>query len=185
MPIMINSYALFRVFEYLAKGEAPSSIRSIARNAGVSVSSAKRCVDYLADRRLVNKAQMGRMYLCQLDLGRFLVRHLKASSSLSRIDRSGLVDELVSRNPAIISIVLFGSVAHGTDTKKSDIDILVVSRSRISFDDLRSEKAVDREISWVQYSPSQWKEKSRTDKVFYDNVLLGGIALYGELPVVR
>lgn len=158
---------------------------AIAKRAGVGLTSAKRVVDYLADCRLVKRTPLGRMILCELDRDNVLVRHLKASLSLGRIHEVGLIEELLKKNPAILSVVLFGSVARGTDMSNSDVDIVIISRSKVSFNEIKSEKALDREVSWMQFTPSQWKAKARDDKAFYDNVVIGGIALHGEIPVVK
>ncbi|MEK6874273.1 MAG: nucleotidyltransferase domain-containing protein [Nanoarchaeota archaeon] len=182
---MIRSYALFRVFESMSQTKHPESMTVIAKRAGVGLTSAKRVVDYLADYRLVKRTPLGRMILCELDRDNVLVRHLKASLSLGRIHEVGLIEELLKKNPAILSVILFGSVARGTDMPDSDVDIVIISRSNVSFNGLKSEKVLDREVSWMQFTPSQWKVKARDDKAFYDNVVIGGIAIHGEIPVVR
>lgn len=50
----------------------------------------------------------------------------------------------------IISIILFGSVARGDDTKESDIDILIISNYYEDIDDTISD-----EIAWIMYDKQE------------------------------
>jgi len=110
---------------------------------------------------------------------------LKISLSIAGITESGLVDELTAAYPQITSITLFGSVAKGTDNPSSDIDILIISRKPIRLKPLAAEKRLERELSVVKYVHPDWRKKAKIDKAFYDGVIIEGMSLYGELPVVK
>ena len=45
-------------------------------------------------------------------------------------------------------------------------------------------KHVEREAQVLRYTPEDWDAKAREDKPFYERVIIDGIALSGNLPVV-
>ncbi|NQU78783.1 nucleotidyltransferase domain-containing protein [Candidatus Woesearchaeota archaeon] len=182
---MIRKYALFKVFECLSNTTEEESVRSLAKKAGVGVATAKRCFDYLLKKGIVKRKVIGRLYQFRLDDENILTRQLKISLSIAGITESGLVDELTAAYPQITSITLFGSVAKGTDNPSSDIDILIISRKPIRLKPLAAEKRLERELSVVKYVHPDWRKKAKIDKAFYDGVIIEGMSLYGELPVVK
>jgi predicted nucleotidyltransferase len=182
---MIRKYALFKVFEYLRNTSEEESVRSLAKKAEVGVATAKRCLDYLLEKKIVNRKIIGRLYQFRLNEDNILTRQLKITMSVAEINESELVDELIARYPQIISIILFGSVATGTDTPRSDIDILIISQKQIKIKSLNAEQKLKRELVIIKYLHSEWRKKAETDKAFYDRVIVEGMPLYGELPVVK
>jgi predicted nucleotidyltransferase len=182
---MIRTYALFKVFECLRNSGQKESVRSLARKADVGVATAKRCFDYLLEKEIVKREVLGRLYQYKLNEDNILTRQLKIAMSIAGINESGFVKELVTKHPQIISIVLFGSVATGTDMPNSDIDTLIISRNAIKIKPLEAEKKLRRELSIVKYLYSEWRKKAETDKAFYDRIIVEGIPLYGEMPVVK
>ena len=84
----------------------------------------------------------------------------------------------------VLSIVLYGSVAKGEDDEKSDIDILIVSRKKSRIQGLASADRLSRELNVMLYSYQEWKTAAEHNKVFYKNVMLDCIPLYGDKPVV-
>ncbi len=42
-----------------------------------------------------------------------------------------------------------------------------------------------KELAIIKYQHSEWRRKAEIDKVFYDSVIIEGISLYGQLPVVK
>ena len=74
---------------------------------------------------------IGRLYQYQLDQENFLTRQLKTTMSLAEIRKSGLIEEILEKQPNVLSIVLYGSVSTGKDTMKSDIDLLIISTNKL------------------------------------------------------
>ncbi len=182
---MIRKYALFRVFECLRNSGEGESILSTAKKAGVGVATAKRVLDYLVRRGLVRREILGRLYLHRLDRENVLTRQLKRAFSVAEVMESGLVEELLTVYPHITSVVLFGSAATGMDTSESDIDVLIISRKTLQIGPLQAEKRIARELSLLSCSYSEWKGKAEKERAFYESVILDGLPLYGELPVVK
>lgn len=182
---MIKKYALFKAINVLINNSKKISLRDIARKAKIGVATSKMCLDYLKEKEIVKRDIIGRTHLYYLNLDNFVAKHIKIINSLSTIKDSGLVEELLKNYNAITSIVLYGSSARGEDDSKSDIDILIISRRPIKLRSLKSEKNINREITFVAYTLPDWRKKSGTDKPFYDRIIMDGIALYGEKPIVK
>ena len=180
---MIEKHSIIKVFAVLRNQTKELSIRDVSRLAEISPSSSKYCLDWLDENGLVNKKKIGRSHLFKLN-DSFVARYAKILISLSEINNSGLVEELLSKNDSIFSIILYGSVARGEDSPQSDIDILIISRKKIENFSIKSEKYFKREITYMRYTMSEWREKARVDKAFYDRVIMDGISLYGEKPII-
>ena len=180
---MIEKYALIKIMQSLIESEEVS-LRGLARKADVGSSTAKIQLDYLLENDIVDRKVTGNNHLYRLNVNNFVVRQIKILNSLFELKKSGFVDEILERFPSTLSILLYGSVAKGIDDIKSDVDILIVTRKKVMLKPMKSEKKLKREITILMYTLSEWRDKSKKDKVFYDNVMLNSISLYGEKPVV-
>lgn len=177
---MIEKYALFKIFQAL-KDNKEESVRSLAKKANVSIGTASTGLDYLYKKGIINKKVIGNVYQYRMNTDHFLTRHLKISYTLAEISESGLVDELIEY--PVVSILLYGSCANGTDGDKSDIDILLITRKDFKIKPIKAK--LEREVTIIKYSHNEWKKKADKDKAFYDSVITEGISLYGEIPVVK
>ena len=75
-------------------------------------------------------------------------------------------------------------MAKGEDTKKSDVDLVVIGKQKyLNFS--KFEEKMDREIKPHIFSWSEWNKKSKEARAFYFEVIGPGISLYGELPIVN
>lgn len=180
---MINKYSLIKVIKKILREGGGFGIREVARNTSVSVSSVKEALDFLLSQNILEKKQVGRGYLFNIK-DNFLTRSIKILYSLTEINSSGIVQEIIKKNPEILSIILYGSVAKGKDDNNSDIDLLIISRKKTRIPVLQSERLLSREISITSYTYNQWREKAEKDRTFYYNVILDCIQLFGEKPVV-
>ncbi|MDI6720848.1 MAG: nucleotidyltransferase domain-containing protein [Candidatus Aenigmarchaeota archaeon] len=178
---MIEKYALFRAIDGL-RDQNEYSIRGLAKKTGIGIATAKVCLDYLFSKDMVKRKIVGKSHIYSFDTANYLTRYTKILFSLIEINDSSIVKEIVARYP-VNSIVLYGSAARGEDDTKSDIDILVISRKKISMP-LKSEKNLKREVTLLIYTLPEWRRKSKEDKVFYDRIIIDGIPLYGDIPIV-
>lgn len=76
-----------------------------------------------------------------------------------------------------------GATARGEDDMKSDLDLPIISKKK-NIDLSRFEAKLKREINYIIYTPAQWNEKAKKDKPFYDRIIVDGIVLFGEFPVI-
>ena len=179
---MIDRYAFVKAIKALRFKEL--SVRGLSKEAEIGVGTSKACLDYLYKNKLVKKNIIGRSHYYKFDMDSFLSRHLKILLSLGEINDSNMVEEIISNHPNVSSIILYGSVARGDDDEKSDIDILVVSRKETEIRGLKAEKKLSRELTIISYTLNEWRKKFKDDKVFYDRIIIEGIPLYGEMPMV-
>src|SRR2546422_7375278 len=99
--------------------------REVARIAGVSVGKTNQVLRRLESDELVSRERRGNVDLYSYNLSSPPARHLKIFFNLSQ------EDELRRRLRGVSNkVVLFGSYAEGTDSKESDIDILVVTADK-------------------------------------------------------
>lgn len=180
---MINKYALLKVIKGIIRENNEFSLREVARKIGIGTSTAKETLDFLLMHDILEKRIIGKTHLFRIK-SNFLTKSIKVLYSLSEISASKLVEEFITKNPGISSIVLYGSVAKGEDDNKSDIDILIISEKKAFIFDLKAERSLSRELTILNYSYKDWKQKAEKDKVFYYNVISDCIPLYGEKPVV-
>jgi len=180
---MLEKYALYKALSTLINIPQNYSVRGLARTAKMSASTAKACLDYLFSKKIINRAIIGRTYQYSLSVN-FLTKHIRILYSLAEIANSGLVEELTKKHREITAVVLYGSAARGEDNHKSDIDILAVSSKKAIILPLKAEEHIKREVTFLNYTTSEWRAKAKSDKVFYDRIILDGIPLFGEIPAV-
>jgi len=65
------------------------------------------------------------------------------------------------------------------------MDLLIVGRKTERFNLNKIEKKIERKATILIYTPHEWEEKAKKDKAFYERILVDGIALQGNLPVVK
>ena len=158
-------------------------LREAARESKVSPMTAKKQLDRFADEGIVEKSKKANLVLFMANTKNKRFQLMKAADSIEKIGESGLLKALTAElNP--VSIVLFGSTARGQDSKDSDIDLLVISKKKQEIDFEAYERKLKRKINLIIYDSPEWKKKATDDKPFYLRILLDGIALHGELPVV-
>jgi len=180
---VFEEYAGIRVLRvFLEDPEKEFHVREVASISGVSSGSATRYLDIFYREGLLLRRRQANLLLHRGNLDNPAFRQIKVAWSVYRIMRSGLVDRILSEiRPA--SIVLFGSVARGEDGVTSDIDMFVLGKKG-DLDLSGFEKSLRRKINLIVYDARGWQKKAVEDRPFYESVTLGGIVLYGELPVV-
>jgi len=85
----------------------------------------------------------------------------------------------------IYSIIVYGSVARGTATKDSDIDVLVIGENREDWEtvsriayEIDFENAFRTFITTVFLTPDEFKHRLKAGDPFIHNVLKEGVVLY-------
>ena len=162
-------------------------LRELARELKLSPYAVKKYVDLLIKENLINETKKGNLRYLVANTNNLFFKYLKISLNIKLILNSGLIEFLKENIVNISSIILFGSLAKGEDTEKSDIDIVVIGEKKEKkYLDLEEfERKLKREIKPHIFSWSEWKKKAKEDKPFYYEVIIYGIPLYGELPVVE
>lgn len=114
------------VLAVLAATDTELTMRTVAKLAGVSVNRAVSVLNGLVELGIVRRRDAGRSALVALDRENEVGRLVTSLGSL----RTRVVDRMreaaQSIRPRPTSIVLFGSLAAGTASAASDVDVLVV-----------------------------------------------------------
>lgn len=179
------STSIWKVLQYFLDNPYEEVyLRELARKTGVSSFSTKQAVDNLVKEKILLEKRRGNMRYIKANMESLFFKYIKIASSLKKLEESGLIKFLVENVPAVSSIVLFGSVAKGEDDKKSDIDLLVIGlKKKIDLSDF--ERRLGKEIKVIIMKWAEWREKAEEDKAFYMEVILNGIVLYGNMPVIE
>jgi len=118
---------------------------------------------------------------------------MKRSSRQRAKDARPGTEEVISRVVRVIkeryhpqSIILFGSHAYGTPTSDSDIDLLIVKRTRKPFHERYAEVGgIIRNarrgwaVSTFVMSPSELRQRLRAGDQFFMEIVSRGRVLYG------
>jgi predicted nucleotidyltransferase len=148
--------------------------REISRRTGLPAGTLTRELNLLADVGLLKKEKRGNQLLYSAN------RTSPVFDELSSILRktSGLADVLSSAlNPLSKQIqvaFIFGSLARGTESAGSDVDVLIIGP--IDFGSVidafhPSQKQLAREINPKVFSSREWKAKLRVGNQFVMNVM--------------
>jgi predicted nucleotidyltransferase len=149
------------VLATLVQLEAPVTVRTLARHAGVSPQGALRLVDELAAVGLVRVQPAGRSLLVSLNRDHLAAEPLVAlvATRARLVDR--LYDELTGWDD-LAGAWLFGSAARGDGDRHSDIDLLLVAGRSLDTDGWADQTArlISRVRAWTG-NPVQLVEHSR------------------------
>ncbi|MBM2820711.1 MAG: Mn-dependent transcriptional regulator [Candidatus Berkelbacteria bacterium] len=109
--------------------------KQIAIFSDVSIGGANLALDNLEKAGLVKKEIKGRMNFYRVNFGNPLVRQY---TILSNLASTQILVEVLKLNS--LKIILFGSVAEGTNLKDSDIDLFIVTNQTEAI-----EKAIEKQ----------------------------------------
>jgi len=157
-------------------------LREIAKLAQVSSSTAKRFLDFYSEKGFLQKQRKANLALFKANVENASLRYMKLGYFLLKLQP--FVDHLKEVYPNS-SITLYGSCARGEDDLQSDIDLLVISRKKEKVQLSKFEKQLERKITLLVYEPHEWEEKTKKDRAFYERILIDGIPLQDNLPVVK
>jgi predicted nucleotidyltransferase len=157
-------------------------LREVARYAEVGSGTAKRYLDFYVEKDFLQMQRKANLALFKANVENPALRYMKVGYFITKV--RSLIDYLEEIYPNS-SVVLYGSCARGEDDPKSDIDLLVISRKKAKADLNAFERKFERKITLLVYEPDEWDEKARKDRAFYERILIDGIAMKGNLPVVR
>ncbi|MGH9091878.1 MAG: nucleotidyltransferase domain-containing protein [Acidimicrobiales bacterium] len=124
-----------RVLAVLAGTDAELTMRTVATLAGVSVNRAVAVLNALVELGVVRRRDAGRSALVALDRENEVGRLVASLGSLQAPVVGRLRREAQRIRPRPVSLVLFGSLAAGTASAKSDVDVLAVRPAGVEEED--------------------------------------------------
>ncbi len=163
-------------------------LREIARRAGVPLRAVQRELTLLEEIALVERHRRGRQVFVAVQTSHPLYEDLR--SLLVKSD--GLVvplQEALSTVDGVEAAAVYGSVAAGSDTGRSDIDLLVVGTpGELAFHDAVSalEEILGRSINYTLLSRKELDDRLRCKDPFLGRVLAGSlIPVIGDIGAAR
>ena len=154
------------------------TMRQIAQLLSVSPPAVAKALPGLAEKEYVKLAQDKETKRWSVELNRDSPRavQLKRVDNLKQVYESGLADMLI-REFAGGTIILFGSFSRGEDTLSSDIDIAVIGRKEKEVDLEKFNLLIERTINVQFYYSFEKIHKHLRENLCNGIVLAGGVEL--------
>jgi predicted nucleotidyltransferase len=191
----IDRGAPTRVLRFLWHSRAEWSGREIARRSGLSAPAAHDALKKLAAQGLVLFRRVSNVHLYQLNAENYLVqsvfaRQFEAEALIPQKVAALAVKTLTEASgAAILSIVLFGSMARGTGRLGSDLDLLIVLAAKEHSRALAPRIEVLRDLLFKRFSLplsphvqtlAELRRKRREDLPLVREMLKDGKTLHGK-----
>lgn len=147
-------------------------VRALAKEMGISVGSSSQELKKLLALGLVHSRQVGNLRLYNLATEKPIIKSLKVFLNLLALEP--VVKELKNYSERII---LFGSAANGTDTEKSDFDVLIVTMEKEQIKRKLTQFKIlnGHTLSPVILTPSELVKLSKSNKSFHDEAIKGTV----------
>lgn len=144
--------------------------REIVRRTGVSKGSAGKILKLLTSLGFLTREERGRLAIYRLIQSEPTVKQFKVLLNVFAL--KALTDTLKENSKRI---VLFGSCAQGTDTKESDIDLLVLTDKKEVAGKVISEfnKKSQRRVAPITVNMNEYISLKRDGKALYENIERG------------
>lgn len=189
---MSISAALFsdsqaRVFRWLfGQPERSYHLNELRRLTGLGSASLQRELGKLAAAGLVRSEKVGNLRLFQANTESPVYGEL-AGLTRKTLGAQPLLQEALAPIEAKLELAfIYGSVAKGTETAKSDVDVMVVGDDLLLNDVLKLllpiESQLGRKINPTLYTPAEYKRRRAQKDSFLNRVLAQPvISLIGEV----
>jgi predicted nucleotidyltransferase len=188
---MSISKALFsdsqsRVFRWLfGQPQRGYHLNELRRLTGLGSASLQRELGKLADAGLVRSQKIGNLRVFQANTESPVYEEL-AGLTRKTLGAQPLLQEALEPMKSKVDLAfVYGSIAKGTDTAKSDIDVMMVGDDLLLNDVLKlllpMESLLGRKINPTLYTPAEYKRRRKQKDSFLNRVLAQPvIPLIGE-----
>jgi predicted nucleotidyltransferase len=156
--------------------------KEIARKMTVGAGTVNIFLRNFHESDLLTKEVVGNVHVYRLNNESEIIKHLKTLHTLLEIQRYRLINQILSTNATITSIILYGSHANGENDSKSDIDLLLILNEKKSLTSLLQplEKKLKKPIAVQMMTIPEWQQLKVKDKIFYESILEKHILLSGS-----
>ncbi|MCC6210923.1 MAG: nucleotidyltransferase domain-containing protein [Burkholderiales bacterium] len=178
---MSISSALFsdsqsRVFRWLfGQPERSYHLNELRRLTGLGSASLQRELGKLAAAGLVRSEKVGNLRRFQVNTESPVYEELAGLTRKTLGAQPLLREALAPMKPKIELAFIYGSIAKGTDTAKSDIDIMLVGNGLLLSDVLKlllpAESQLGRKINPTLYTPAEYRRRRAQKDSFLNRVL--------------
>lgn len=162
-------------------------LREIARRAGVPLKAAQRELEILESISLVERSRRGHQVFVRVQTAHPLFEDLR--SLLLKSDGLAIpLREALERAPGVEAAVVYGSVAAGADTGRSDVDLLVVGEvEALTLHEAVSvvEDRLGRSINYTVLTRAELADRILSNEPFLARVLQGSLLpVLGDLRAI-
>ena len=157
-------------------------IREIARIAKINHMTARAYLNKFVKENLLIKKEtkLYTSYSANTTNKKFV--NLKLYYNLEKLRESKIIEEL-EKTYDYPTIVLFGSYSTATNTRNSDVDLLIITNIQKEFNTEKHEKILKRKISMHKITEKEF-QKMKTKNPELINNICNGITLSGRLEVI-
>jgi len=181
---MLEEYSVIKIIqEILSHPLKIYTLRELAKLSNTSKDSVAKAIEFMRSREMISLKVVGPTHQYQVNLENPLTRQWKVLFNLEELTQAKLLQEIQSKIPSVSCVLLYGSLAKGTNEESSDLDLLIITEQKLSTKPSIG-KSLKREPNTLLLNMKEWKSLAQKDKVFYDNVIIDSIVLYGRKPVV-
>jgi predicted nucleotidyltransferase len=148
-------------------------LREIAQKTGLALRSVQRVVHNLAEIGLLLREPRGNAVYFRLDREFPILPDLKGMF-LKTTGLGALLAERITRAGGVDVAFLYGSVAKGTETATSDLDLAVVGQlapRRLTACLAEVERETGREVNATLFTPAEWSDRRDADDHFVATLL--------------
>lgn len=167
--IDLGNKALLEVLVFFARNPTTKiSYTDLRKKTKIAKATLTKHLNFLLKEDFIRVEKIGLSKLYQLNKENCSVKQIKILNNLLSLKGIKQLEKKYN-----IEIFLYGSAARGEDTENSDIDLLVIGKTRKEqiFPDINKiSKDVGREIKIVIFSPLEWSQLARKDAPFYERV---------------
>ena len=183
LDLMFEKYKdwkLLRIF--LKNPDRGFYTKEISRVIGIGSGTVNHFLRNIYKDNILTKEIIGNVHLYRLNNELELVKQLKIFNTLLDFKKCNFTRQFLKNDDTITSIILYGSYANGENDSKSDIDVLILTKSNKSFNNIinRLEKKLEKNISIQKMKIPDWYKLKEKDKPFYNSIIENHIILYGS-----
>lgn len=168
---------------FLENPQAKYHIREIARILKISPMTARKKLIELSKKGLLisKKERLYRTYIANTESNKFKLN--AKFYMIGKLYDSGVI-EYLNRELKPESIILFGSVAKGEYSFKSDIDLFIISELKKKINLEKFEIKLGRKIQIFSYTYKEFVNMQSKNRELLNNIL-NGIVLNGHMEVFK
>jgi predicted nucleotidyltransferase len=175
IKFIFNDTAQLKVLAFLVDHAGQQYFEKEIRDATkLSAGTTNKVLRELSVLDYVLREKKGRMSFYRADLGSPVVRQFKIL--LAIVSLNPLLQKLKSMCK---KVVLFGSLAQGTNTEESDIDLFVMTNVTEAAENAVAKSGLAQKVQLIVKTPVELATIKKNDPVFYDEIERG-IVLWEE-----